>query len=238
MDFKGKRIFFNTIGAVLSFMLTISALFCVALFGFTFTHLRTEVSQLSMYPTINKNVKNNNEFGDTVFVNLFAELQRNDIVIAELFENEDPVCKRLVAMPNDTIRILDKGSEGFDLYVNEKFVYNMPEYIQVPNGNGGFTLGNSYEKYREFVELIDSCKKDENRKDRVVQNEQGLDMYKLKDDEYFLMGDNWSNSKDSMSNGIAASKDKIYGSVDLIAAKGSNKQKILFKEILKLLFCK
>ncbi len=236
MDFRDKRIFFNIVGAVVSVMLTLSFLFCIVLFTFCFTHIKTDVKQFSMYPTINKNVTSSTVFGDTVLVNTCAELNRGDIVVAKLFKDETPVVKRLVAMPNDSIRISPSERGGYELFVNENLIKSVPSIINYPDEHGGFVDGESSIKYYQFLALVEGLKENTETENRVKQNTAGQDMLILKDNEYLLLGDNWANSKDSIATGVMATKNNIYGNVDLIIQKGSNKFKTIVLKMFNLLF--
>ena len=99
MDFRGKRIFFNIVGAILSALLVAASFFALVNIVFNVSYIKTDVYQISMYPTLNANVANNDEQGDKVYVNKFAKVSRGDIVVAEVDWNEKPIIKRLCACP-------------------------------------------------------------------------------------------------------------------------------------------
>ena len=76
MDFRGKRIFFHIVGAILTILLFVASFFALVNVVFNVCYIKTDVYQLSMYPTLNAGVANNEESGDKVYINRFAPVLR------------------------------------------------------------------------------------------------------------------------------------------------------------------
>lgn len=228
MDFRGKRIFFNIVGAVLALLLCVGGFFALVLGVCNVLLVKTNVYQFSMFPTLNAGVSNIEDKGDTVYINKFANLQRGNIVVARVNWNAKPIIKRLVAMPYDEIYI-EKQAESYTLFVNEQPFYSKPATDESFHPQDGGT--NKYYNYI-YLPFVNNA---ENIASGRVINKNGKNIIKLFKDEYFLIGDNWADSADSMLHG-AVSKNNIIGSVQIVIPVGQNVKTNLLKQIFKLVF--
>jgi len=137
----------------------------------TFFYQICFVNGKSMEPTLKS--------GQMLFIKKYQlNLQNNDIIVVK--KNNSIIIKRLIGLPNDTIKIDD--------------------YVYV-NGN-----------------------KNDDRlttQKGIVENE-----IRLKDDEYFVLGDNRGYSIDSRSNEIGIiHKNEIIGKVMNAMKEGKNNEK-------------
>ena len=238
MDFRGKRIFFNFIGSILAILLVAFSFFALVNVVFNVCYIKTDVFDVSMFPTLNASVLNKNEQGDTVYINKFAPPKNGDIVVAKVAWEEKPIIKRLVACPQDTFYIADAGN-NFNLFVNEKLFYTMPKQITYPENNKMITSSTSghYYAFLNLVELYLSTSPE-----RIVQNSAGQNMIKLFENEYLLVGDNWAGSEDVLTvldSGKSTNfvkRGEIIGKADMYIYKGQNKFSCLFKQMMKLIF--
>ena len=112
------------------------------------------------------------EDGDVMILNIRDKIDRFDIVVVDL--KEEPIIKRVIAMPGEKIKCEDNK-----IYVN----YHLQEE-GYSKGNTCPTEGSEFE-------------------------------YELKDDEYFVMGDNRGNSSDSRMIG-PIKRSQIKGTTHLI----------------------
>ena len=101
------------------------------------------------------------------------DINRNDIVVAQIDNIKTPIIKRVVGIPNDKLIIKDNK-----LYVN----YNLSDYYS----NNDFKFGG------------------------IIENKE----ITLKENEYFLIGDNIEKSIDSRYDEIGIiNKDNIIGKI-------------------------
>ncbi len=226
MDFRGKRIFFNFIGAILMATFVIAGFFSLVHVVFNIVYLRTNVYQFSMYPTINSGVSSVDEKGDTVYINRFAPYLPGDIVVAEAktwgISDGKYVIKRLIAMPNDEFYIQkDEDNLTYNLIVNGSILYSR-NYSALEDDD----VSRYYSQYLTYMDMHESS---------VIEKD-GQKLLKMHDDEYFLMGDNWGNTLDSLSRGPIGKKS-IVGKVELIVDVRDNVPVNVFKFIMKKVFC-
>lgn len=224
MKFRTKNIIKNITSAILTSLIIFIGLFSIVGIVFNIVYIPAPVSSFSMYPTLNKDAPDFDTEGDYAYLNRFASFSNNDIVIAKVDWNEDAIIKRLIASPNDYFQIKYEG-ENYALYVNDKLVYAKEKTDKSIHGLTGGT--NQY--YLNYLELLN------NNPDNVILNSNNERCFKLKDNQYFLMGDNWAESLDCIVKG-PVTKNQILGRVDFIIYMNENKFVAMFKQMLKVLF--
>lgn len=158
-----------------------------------------------MRPTINMNVENSTADGDRILINQFKTAQLNDIVVAEVDWHADLIIKRVVGMPGDKIEIKDEITH-FALYVNDNVLYTKDKY----GDNSYLNPTGSYGYYKAYLSFLDSYEFSD-----YVETDGENKYIKLDENEYFLMGDNWGMTLDSLSKG-PIKESNILGVVDLI----------------------
>lgn len=205
MDNNSGRILRNFIGGILTVLITVLSFFTIINLTFSLLYIKTNVKGYSMLPTINSNVESANINGDTIYINKYVEPNVNDIVVAKPHWYENHIIKRLVGKPGDTIEIKDLNTE-YGLFVNDELLYTKDKYDNNLNFNIG--LNQYFELYNNFLES-------EKFKKNVITNDDGKKLIKLNNNEYFLMGDNWGHTLDSLSRG-PISKEEFVGKVDLL----------------------
>jgi len=158
-----------------------------------------------MLPTINSTLENSNQKGDTIYINKFASFGTNDIVVADVDWHTDYIIKRVVAAPGDRLRIVDQGAY-FGVYVNDKLLYTRER-------KGVDTADIKTETIAYYAKYLDFINKPENSKYIYTINSKKYIV--MPKGEYFLMGDNWGYTTDSMEHG-PVKEHKIVGKVDAI----------------------
>lgn len=224
MNFRTKNLIKNIASAILTSLIVFIGLFLIEGIIFNIVYITAPVSSFSMYPTLNKDAPDFETEGDYAYLNRFASYSNNDIVIAEVDWNEDAIIKRLIASPNDYFQIKDEG-ENYALYVNDKFVYSREKNDKSIHN----LIGGTNQYYQNYLTLL------KNNPDNVVLNENNEECFKLKENQYFLMGDNWGESLDCIVEG-PVSKEQILGKVDFIVYMNENKHWAIFKQMVKVLF--
>ena len=158
-----------------------------------------------MQPTINMNMTDPKAKGDTIYVNQNSSFSNNDIVVAKVSWYKHYIIKRLVGTPGDKIEIKDEGSH-YGVYVNNNLLYTKEKYGDQSSfpktGSFGY-----YESYLAFLENPEFA--------QCVKEEGGTKFIQLGKNEYFLMGDNWGQTTDSVEKGPIKTRE-IIGKVDLI----------------------
>lgn len=191
MRLRTKNILFNILHSLLALLIMFLAFSSVVFFALNICYNSTYVYGRSMQPTLNKNIKSIDERGDFVLISKFKDCEAGDIVIATPSWSEKTVIKRLIGKPGDTIRI--EKSDVFELYCNDKLLYTKRIVA---------TTNNYYTKYVNGL------------------NRLGITEITLGEDEYFIMGDNWADSSDSITNDIkTVSSSQLHGKVDLVVDK-------------------
>ncbi len=181
-----------------------------------------------MLPTLNSNVEDSSTSGDTVYVNPYDKIKLNDIVVAApdwQGLSGNLIIKRLVGMPGDKIQIKDLG-ESYGLFVNDSLLYSKSKYTESGNVDIYGTLA-YYKKYLSFLSDPSFAE--------YVETENSESFIRLDKDEYFLMGDNWGNTLDSLSEG-PVSRKKIEGKVNLIVDYKNKNRFVVVKHVLKQIF--
>lgn len=175
-----------------------------------------------MLPTLNSNVENSSTSGDTVFVNPYDEIKLNDIVVAAPVWHDSLIIKRLVGLPGDKIQIKDLG-ESYGLFVNDSLLYSKSKYSE----NGNVDMYGTLSYYKKYLLFLSNSE--------YVETENGESFIRLDKDEYFLMGDNWGNTLDSLSEGPVSRKE-IEGKVNLIVDYKNKDRFVVEKHVLKQIF--
>lgn len=217
----------NIIVTILIVLIFCFGFLTVANLTFHKTHIKERVKGFSMLPTLNSNVENSNTSGDTVYVNPYADVYLNDIVVAApdwhgLSGNL--IIKRLVGMPGDKIQIKDLG-ETYGLFVNDCLLYTRNKDSQGSLMSGTFLY---YQKYLSFF-------KNPEFKRITKYTTDGEFYILLGDDDYFLMGDNWGYTLDSLSEGPVSRKE-IEGKVNLIVDYQNKDRFVVVKHVLTQIF--
>ncbi len=215
-----RRRLINILSSILVVMTMCFAFLSLVLIVFNFTYIKTDVSNYSMYPTLNELAANSKEQCDVVYINKYRPLQVGDIVVANVTWNEKPVVKRLVARPFDTMRVEDLGNE-YALYINDSLLYTKEKFMLHPDDNGRLYESSTYNHYVAIVNYI---------KAHSTTNTVTMGV-----DEYFLLGDNWAGSDDSSRHGTVT-RSQIIGASDVVIHKGDNKINVLLGTILKGIF--
>ena len=219
-----KYYFKNILVALLIVLIFCCGLLAVANITFYKTHLRERVKGYSMLPTLNSNVEDSSTSGDTVYVSPYAEVYRDDIVISSPTWHPSLIIKRLVGLPGDKIQIKN-FDDAYGLFVNDKLLY---EKSKLSENNGGYSAANyHYQKYLSFLNNPKFSAYVETKNDETY--------IRLGEDDYFLMGDNWGNSLDSLSEG-PVSRREIVGKVNLIVDYKNQDRMVVIKHVLKKVF--
>lgn len=202
----------------ITIVIAIFTLISILAATFNICFIRTPVKGASMYPTLNQHVEQTGK-QDIVYINRFADVHKGDIVVLDL--NNHPSfgnysIKRLIATEGDLVKILlDLSSMTFNLYVNDTVIYSKPY-------EDGFNTHNSLNQY------IENHQHDTTR---IIKDQNDNNCVVIKENEIFVLGDNWSISKDSSLVG-PFSKKTIVGKVDIVVKPNQNE----FVQILKRIF--
>ncbi len=158
-----------------------------------------------MQPTLNINMKDSNAKGDTIYINIYSSFTNDDIVVAKVNWYEHYIIKRIVGTPNDKVQIKDEGTH-FGVYVNDNLLYT-----KVKTGSAlTYPRTGSVGYYADYLDFLEN---DEFKS--WVKEENGKKYIQLGENDYFLMGDNWGQTTDSISHGPVKTTE-IIGKVDLI----------------------
>ena len=224
MKFRTKVLIKNILSAIIVTLIMIIGLFSIGGIIFNFVYTPAPVSSFSMYPTLNKDAPDFETEGDWAYLNKFADFKNNDIVIAEVSWHKKAIIKRLIASPGDILEIRDETTH-YGLYVNESLVYKKEKNDISIHG----VFGGTNNDYKIYLNLL------KNNPDNVVNDSKGRKCFKLKDDQYFLMGDNWEESTDCLDHG-PVKKDEILGRVDFVIPMKENRFWGMLKQIIKTTF--
>lgn len=242
---KAKKVASSIVFALLMILTVFFAFFAAITIKFRVKYTTTIVQQYSMVPTINKSLYLQNPFntfeekdiGDVAYVNKKSKIGLGDVVVADVKSENDPILKRVVGTPGDKIRITKTAVNGqttYTLLVNEQPLYTKPEKQTIGKSSAGddVVLNNS-NSYNNYLNFLVSTQFLQNRvKPLTEPAENNPNCYIiLHENEYFLMGDNWNNSRDSLSFGVVQ-KSEITGKVVYLVDYFSNQ----FWEAIKLTF--
>lgn len=217
---RGKFIIRNIISAIVAVLIVIFSFLSIFNIAFNIIYTKRDVVGFSMQPTLNAHVTDRNEVGDIVYVNKFADIDVNDVVVAEVKWNSASIIKRLVGKPGDTVKIAIEENDHYALYCNDRLLYTRPADL----------------------ETISYCSKSvsyENKYQNCYFDNDNNFYIELKEDEYFLMGDHWTGSMlDSLTKG-PVKKSEIIGRVELlIKDEEDNKIMSLGKSLFNLILGK
>ncbi|MGN0787461.1 MAG: signal peptidase I [Candidatus Onthoplasma sp.] len=246
MNKHTKNILLNIFSSIIVSLTILLSVFGIFVLGFNSTYEKHVVRGYSMQPTLNNSVSSIDELGDYAYVNTIGTLNRGDIVVAEVDWNSQSIIKRLVALPGDELEIRElnnykDGEDYYGVFVNNKLLYTKKQTTASSHGVEG--KGSIY-YYNQFLSLFDTpITKIVNghtvvvdMTENVVIGESGNPCLKMKESQYFLMGDNWGETTDSVFRG-PAKKEEINGRVDLIIYKSENHISAWLKYIFCSIFC-
>ena len=183
---------------------------------FNVCYMKTHVIGYSMYPTLNAEVQTATERGDEVYINKFREIEVGDIVSANVeWWSSGPIIKRLVAVGGDKLQ-LEETSASFVLKNNGQELYTVQKNAH------------SIAYFNRFVDNMPDFGK-------TGRDENGCIYLTIKEGEYFLMSDNWSEAMVDCTSYGGIERDDIIGGVDIILKQNENKIHLLGK-MLKLVF--
>lgn len=220
MNNRTKTLIKNIISSIIVTLIMIIGLFSITGVVFNYVYTPAPVSSYSMYPTLNKDAPDKYTQGDWAYLNKFAKYSNNDIIIAKVSWHSNAIIKRLIASPGDILEIRDENTH-YSLYVNENLVYTKEKNNISIHGKAGGT--NQY--YQNYLYLL------ERYPDQVVQNSKGNLAFKLKENEYMLMGDHWEESTDCITQG-PVKKGDILGKVDFVIPMKENRFFGMLKQII------
>lgn len=221
-----KRVLKNTLSGLLTVLILSLLFFTIINLSFNFLYVRTNVRGYSMLPTINLNVNDPDADGDTIYINEYAKLNVNDIAVAKVSWYSNHIIKRVVGTPGDIVEIRDLGTE-YGVFTNEILLYTRIKSDISSLGNYGGS-NQYYLNYLGFLENPDNINNIGTTKDNTP-------CIKLNDGEYFLMGDNWGETLDSILKG-PVKENEITGKVDLIVDMNNTDKFIAIKYFIKKIF--
>lgn len=209
MQSHKNRVFKNIISSILVVLIFFFSFITLINISFNLLYSKTQVRGFSMRPTININVDDSKakEPGDTIYINRKCSMTNNDIVIADVEWPgvNDCIIKRLVGVPGDKIEIKDETTH-YAVYVNDKILYTKEKY----GNNVSFPKSGSYLYYENYLNFLNSTEFS-----KWVKEENGTKYIQLGANDYFLMGDNWGQTTDSLEKGPVKKKN-LVGKVELI----------------------
>jgi len=215
MYYRTRRILSNILSGILATLIVAVGFFSVLAISLNIVYIKTSVEGFSMIPTFNLTVEKSNQSGDIIYINRFKDFNVGDVVVAEY--NDKYIIKRLVGCPGDIIQIKDDG-DTYGLYVNNKLLYSKEK----TNGDTD-KIGSSNSYYMQYLNYINN-------------NAKELNYIELGEDEYFLMGDNWGKTSDSLTSNGPFSKSDIVGKVEIVVPFGENEDSYILKTMFKMLF--
>lgn len=227
MNNRGKFLVRNIISAMVAILVVAFLFFTIFNIAFNLIFVKTDVRGVSMQPTLNLNIEDKEADGDVVYINKYADAKVNDVVVADVSWNYYSIIKRLVGTPKDTVKI-ERKDDVYYLYNNDRLLYTKPSNYQ----SDSYVCGaiNNYQ--------VSSLPK-------VTWSPLTVKSYfnlynkfeiKLKDDEYFLMGDNWTDSMLDCTKKEPIKKSDIAGRVDiLVKYTETDKYNSLLKSVLNLI---
>jgi len=172
-----------------------------------------------MYPVINAGGETSH---DRIFVNKFEKGKNGDIVVADTKNLENwnhdldgrYIVKWLVATGGDKLMIEKVDDTTYNLVVNNKIVKTK-------------TCIGICSTYQDFLTYISLNENDSTR----IQDGQIL----IKNNEIFLLGENWDNSYDCADCG-PIDKSSLIGRVDIIVSENENLLFGTIKGLIKHIF--
>lgn len=221
-----SRILKNTLSGLLTVLILSLIFLTIINICFNFLYVRTCVRGFSMLPTINLNIDDPETDGDTIYINPYDDIHVNDIAVAKVGWYKNHIIKRVVGTPGDIIEIRDLETE-YGVYTNDQLIYTKEKTNISTLGNYGGS-NQYYLNYLAFLENTDNA-------NNIGSTQNGDPCIKLNDGEYFLMGDNWGETLDSVLKG-PVKEDEIAGKVDLIVDVTNTDKFIAIKYFFKKIF--
>ncbi len=232
------------------FMLVFGIVFLCSTLIFQILLTPIKVVGLSMYPTINASAESDTDEThiDIVYYNKDKAYQNDDIVIVSNLEqnyikdkNKDVqyFIKRVIACPGQTVTffltdkkhekledglfadvyyydIIVKDSNGKTINIDDSFLKNDMRFSRYD-----YELNKHRPEFEKiFKNIFDDTLPDSERKSTIT----------IKENTYFVMGDNRNTSEDSRYFG-AVSYEDISGEVKLHVPYGTNLWSAVFKKI-------
>lgn len=233
MNNIAKRRLLKVLQALVLFLILVVLFLCSINIYFNFAYQTTYVRGFSMYPTLNAQVTSQEKDGDQIYIKN-QDLKVNDIVVAHVSWFKEGIIKRLVGCPGDEIQILEEtidDKEVYNLYVNGNLLYSKDKSTACLRDSTKSNASTFYYYNNVYLSFINNPTHANN----VTTNDKGKCII-LNDDEYFLMGDNWGETTDSLVNGPVG-RNNIVGKVELIITPQENKAgamiKFMFNKIFK-----
>ncbi len=221
MKLKLKRAISNLFGAIAAVLMVAVVFFSLVFISFKVIYTETTVRGYSMLPTLNSTVATAEEDGDTAYLNPYAEIKSGDVVVAEVaWWDKGPIIKRAVGVPGDEIQIIVEN-EFYKLLVNGKELYAKE------------INSNTTQHYNQYTAFLTNPQNIANGNVKLNENLQPC--IKLNQNEYFLIGDNWGHSSDSLTHGVVFELELI-GRVDIVVKQNENKIISIFTSMLKIMF--
>lgn len=219
------RVIKNIISSILIVLIFACSFLTIINVSVYFFYTETNVRGFSMQPTININMTDPNAEGDKIYINPYSTFTNNDIVVAKVEWFDNHIVKRVVGIPGDKIEIRDEITH-YGLYVNNSLFYTKEKTGEnssfVKTGTNGY-----YSYYLDFLKNPDF--------QDYVETENGHSYIQLEDNEYFLMGDNWGHTTDSITKGPVKSTE-IVGKVEIIVDVTSKNPFVATWHFLKKIF--
>ncbi len=168
-------------------------------------YIKTKVKGLSMQPTINTNLTDDNSSGDTIYINQYANITNDDIVVAKVDWHTHYIIKRVVGVPGDKIEIKDENTH-YAVYVNNSLLYTKNKYGDASS----YPKTGSYGYYENYLKFLSNPSFQQ-----WVKTDENGSYIQLGENDFFLLGDNWGHTTDSLTKGPIKTNE-IIGRVDCI----------------------
>jgi len=186
--------FFNALVAVILTIIILFATSYIVVFSF---YSRVYIDGASMYPTLNNFT--NSQYREFGLMNTHkSHFKRGDIIVFDRSNDGsgDYLVKRVIGLPNETIKITDGGGAA------------LADYIDISYDGSTFRLDESY--------LTDVAKTSTYAGAFATYSP-----LTLSENQYFLMGDNRANSQDSRMIG-PIDKTQITGKLLVLYGYAEN----------------
>ena len=222
--------------------------------NFKVNYFVSVANQYSMLPYINSSLflqgyvydeNDKDKPGDTLIVEYKSNYKLGDVVASKVswpIIGNAHIVKRLVGLPGDKLKIEEHSSvlgSEFWLVVNDKIVYKKPEKeligYSTKEGEVNKPLYiNNRTTYEEYLVFLNSEEAKANG--NVFDDGLGGKCIVLKENEYFLLGDNWQDSYDCMDVKKPIRFENLNGAVAAKVDYTDNIKWELFKNSYKLFF--
>ncbi len=205
MNENKKRILKNVVSSILVVLIFFFSFVALVNICFNALYIITPIRGYSMRPTLNSNVTSPNQKGDIVYINRNSSVTNNDIVVASVSWHEYYIIKRVIGKPGDKIQIKDETTH-YTVYVNDKPLYSKDK----TGSDATFPRSGSVGYYADYLDFLNNAEFS-----NYVAIENGEKFIQLGEHDYFLMGDNWGHTTDSIAKGPVKTKELI-GKVDFV----------------------